>query len=82
MDHQEKRAELITYFRDKLRDQTMVAREADESQQELAELQMQKTSFSLILLEDGQTELNGEKVDLTDAKIDLMYKNYIEQPLF
>lgn len=82
MDVQQKRAELITYFRDKLREQTMAARETDESQQELVELQMQKTSFSLILLEDGQTELNGVKVDLTDSKIELMYRNYIENPLF
>jgi len=82
MNLEEKRAELIGYFREKLREQTLAAKEADESQQELVELQMQKTSFSLLLLEDGQTVFNGQKIELTDSRIELMYRNYIEHPIF
>lgn len=82
MNNEEKRGALISYFRDKLREKTMEAKEADESQRELVELQLQKITFSLLLLEDGQTVLNDEKIDLTDSKIELMYKNYIETPLF
>ena len=82
MNNEEKRAELISYFRDKLRDQTLSIKEADESQQELIELQMQKTTFSLLLLEDGQTVLNDEKIELTDKRIEMMYRSYIEDAIF
>ncbi len=80
MDIQEKRAELIRYFKDKLREQTLAVKEMDESQRDLLELQMQKTTFSLILLEEGQTVFNDEKVELTDTRIEMMYRNYFENP--
>lgn len=81
MNVQEKRDELIRFFREKLRDQTEEIKTVDESQKELLELEMQKTTFSLLLLEDGNTVFNDEKIDLSDTKIELMYRNYIEHPM-
>jgi len=81
MNLEEKRGELISYFREQLRDKTAEAKAADESQRELIELQLQKITFSLLLLEDGQTVFNGEKIELNDTKIEMMYRNYIEDPM-
>jgi len=80
MNVQEKRDELIRFLRQTLLDQTEALKEADESMKELMELQMEKTTFSLLLLEDGNTVFNGEKVELNDTKIEMMYRNYIENP--
>lgn len=76
MDYEEKRAELISLFKDKLRELTLSAMEADEDQKEIIELSMQKISFNLILLEEGQTVLNDNKIELTDRRIDMMYDYY------
>ncbi len=81
MNLEEKRGELISYFREQLRDKTTEAKEADETQRELIELQLQKITFSLLLLEDGQTVFNGEKIELNDTKIEMMYRNYIDDPI-
>jgi hypothetical protein len=80
MNVQEKRTELIRFLRQTLLDQTEAIKETDESMRELRELQMEKTTFSLLLLEDGNTIFNGEKVELNDTKIEMMYRNYIENP--
>jgi hypothetical protein len=80
MNVQEKRTELIRFLRQTLLDQTAAIKEADESMKELMELQMEKTTFSLLLVEDGNTVFNGEKVELNDTKIEMMYRNYIEFP--
>ena len=80
MNVQEKRTELISFLRQTLLDQTEAIKEADESMKELMELQMEKTTFSLLLLEDGNTVFNGQKVELTDTRIEMMYRNYIENP--
>jgi hypothetical protein len=81
MNLEEKRGELISYFREQLRDKTAEAKAADESQRELIELQLQKITFSLLLMEDGQTVFNGEKIELNDTKIEMMYRNYLEDPM-
>jgi hypothetical protein len=80
MNLQAKRQALIEWFRDQLRDQTAELEAADESQQELMEEAMEKTLFSLSLLEDGRTVFNGEEIHLNDTKIEMMYRNYIENP--
>ncbi len=80
MNVQEKRTELISFLRQTLRDQAEAIKEADESMKELMELQMEKTTFSLLLLEEGNTVFNEEKVELTDTRIEMMYRNYIENP--
>ncbi len=80
MNFQEKRTELISFLRQTLLDQTEAIKEADESMKDLMELQMEKTTFSLLLLEDGNTVFNGVKVELNDTKIEMMYRNYIENP--
>ena len=80
MNLREKREELIKYFRQTLLDQTEELKEADESQKELIESLMEKTMFSLMLMEDGSAVFNGEKVQLNDTKIELMYRNYFENP--
>ncbi|MBT4267372.1 MAG: hypothetical protein HOK67_08515 [Deltaproteobacteria bacterium] len=80
MNTQEKREELIRFFRQTLLDQTEAIKEADESLKELLELQMEKTTFSLLLMEDGHTVFNGEKVELTDARIEMLYRGHIENP--
>lgn len=81
MNHEEKRAELISLFRDKLRELTLSAKDADEDEKEVIELAMQKVTFNLLLLEDGQTVLNDEKIELTDSRIDMMYRFYSENPI-
>ncbi len=81
MNTQEKRAALIRFFRQTLLDQTEAVKEADESLKELLELQMEKTTFSLLLMEDGNTVFNGVKVELNDAKIEMMYYSHIENPM-
>jgi len=78
MDLQQKRAALIEYFKDKLRLETDELKEADDSQKELVEEEMEKTLFSLSLLEDGRTVYNGETIDLTEAKIEMMAKAYLQ----
>ncbi len=42
-------------------------------------MQMEKTHFSLMLMEDGNTVFNGEKVELTDTRIEMMYQNYFRK---
>ncbi len=80
MNVKEKRKKLIEFFRQTLLDQAEAYREADESQRELLELQMEKTEFSLMLMEDGNTIFKGEKVELSDIRIEMMYRNYFENP--
>jgi len=81
MNVQEKKSELIKLFTDKFHDQTIAKDEVAESQKELLEQELEKTIFSLRLLQDGNTLFRGEKIDLTDSKIEMMYRNYIENPI-
>ncbi len=81
MNVQEKKDELIKLFKATFHDQEVAKDEAAEGQKELLEQELEKTIFTLRLLEDGNTVFRGEKIDLTDAKIEMMYRNYIEYPM-
>ena len=80
MNVKEKRTKLIEFFRQTLLDQTKTFKDADENEKEMLDLQMEKTKFSLMLMEEGSTVLNGEKAELSDTKIEMMYRNYFEDP--
>ncbi len=81
MNLKEKRKDLVEYFKQTLLDQTEAHKGADESQKELLEQLMEKTLFSLTLMEEGSTVFNGEKVELSDTKIEMMYRNYFGDSL-
>lgn len=76
MNLREKRRDLISYFQQTLQDQKESYKDADESQRELIEAMIEKTQFSLTLMEEGSTIFNGVKVELNDRKIEMMYNNY------
>ena len=76
MNLREKRRDLISYFEQTLRDQTEAYKDADESQKELLESLIEKTKFSLTLMEEGSAVFNGVKAELNDRKIEMMYHNY------
>ncbi len=78
MDVKEKREELVKFFRQQLINQTEELKTVDESQKELVEAQMEKTYFSLQLMEEGSVEHNGQKIELTDKRVELMFKNYFQ----
>lgn len=80
MDIKEKREALVGYFRQTLLDQAEQYKEADETQKELIDTMMEKTKFSLVLMEEGSAEFNGVKTELSDKKIEMMYYNYFENP--
>ncbi len=76
MNLREKRRDLISYFKQTLLDHKEAYQDAEENQKELLESLIEKTQFSLTLMEEGNAVFNGVKVELNDRKIEMMYRNY------